>query len=163
MSDQDVDSGEAYPERTIQSATILSDALKQNTQALKTVSDRYRYVWVAIIVMVIAVCLSLYAAFTAQSGVDKIEANRAETRVAACEQDNIRIDQHNKLTEAVRGILTLSNVPNATRTAEQQARIDAFFANSNNLLNETLVPSRDCSPAGLDAYFTTTIPSKSDG
>jgi hypothetical protein len=160
-------SQEAYPdqpERAIRSATTLSDALSANTAALKQVTERYRNVWIAIVVLVITIFISLYAAVRAQQGVDEIEKARSEARIASCQQDNIRIDQHNKLTEAVRGILNLTNTTStvATRTPEQQARAEAFFANANMLLNETIVPVRDCSPAGITAYFTVTT-SKPDG
>lgn len=95
------------------------------------------------------------AADDAQNGVDQIRSSRAESRLASCQQDNVRIDQHNKLAEAVRGILNLTN-SGAVRTPEQQARVDAFFANAYRLLDETIVAARDCTPDGLNAYYTTT-------
>lgn len=86
--------------------------------------------------------------------VARIEKTRGESRLASCQQDNIRIQQHNDLSTAVITLLNLSNQPNPARTAEQQTRVDAYFAQANALLNDTIVAPRDCTPPGIDAYLT---------
>lgn len=79
---------------------------------------------------------------------------RTDARVAACAQDNTRIDQHNALADSLQHILDTINVPNPNRTPEQQAQVDAFFVDARAAVDRSRVASRDCSPAGVDAYYS---------
>lgn len=58
-------------------AAALTVSLNENTTAVKTLTDRYRHVWVAIVLIVVALLLGGFA----------IKANY-DQRVEACDRDN---------------------------------------------------------------------------
>jgi hypothetical protein len=107
------------------------------------------------VVMLVAVGVAVLA--VRQEAIDRtsaITASRADARAAACAQDNIRIDQHNALADSLQHILDTLNVPNPNRTPDQQAKADAFFVDARAAVDRSRVAARDCSPAGLDAYYS---------
>ena len=117
-------------------------------------------VLVGVVGVVIGV-LGVLAAGESQQSVDSQAKSRAENRVAACVQDNVRIDQHNKLTEAVRQILLAADVPRPDPAQQAAARV--YFDKAYAELDKTIVPIRDCTPAGIDAYLTPPTSEESNG
>lgn len=105
-----------------------------------------------------------------RAALDKFKDQRTDSRIIACEQDNGFRMAHNRLAESTAGnddalaaIITSVNVPNPNRTPDQQAALDAFIANAQRQIDTartaalaTRLPTRDCSPDGVDAYYTTT-------
>lgn len=103
---------------------------------------------VAILACVIAVSALAIAAVAVAVNLQRtneIIAARADSRVAACHQDNAKTDQIN-------GILIKVSTPpdGVTVTPSQQARIDSF--------RELEIPQRDCSPKGIAAYYAKKAP-----
>lgn len=152
MNDDDDVGG---PERAIRSAASLARSFDATTKALGRVKRRFTWMWVAVGVMAVLMAIAVIAAAIAVRAVDEIKESHREDQVGNCQQDNIRIDQQNKLSETVRLILNLTNVPR-DRTPEQQAQAEAFFRDAFGLLDLTIVPTRDCSPEGIATYLSTT-------
>lgn len=121
-----------------------------------TVGRLRRQVIATSVVAAVAVAALVATFLNNRDRIDQIVATRTSTRAAACAQDNIRIDQHNALADSLQTILDLVNVPRPTATAEQQATAAAFFAESRAAVDRSRVVNRDCTTAGIDAYYTTT-------
>lgn len=80
------------------------------------------------------------AATDAQDAVDLVNEQRAEARVASCHKDNETVDKINGI------LLTFAG---AVQSEEGSAFIESL-----------VLPRRDCTEAGIDAYLstTTTVP-----
>lgn len=114
--------------------------------------------WMIGAVTVLAV-LALVVGYTAKATGDDIIAARKDARVQSCDQDNARNDSQrasfDDVAVAIKTGASVVNTPNPNRTAEQQAAIDGFIAKSSALYTATLVAPRDCSPAGIEAFYKT--------
>lgn len=76
-----------------------------------------------------------HSAAEANTAIDLVNTQRTEARKAGCEQDNVLIGRINGILDAIAG---------QVRSPEAQA-----------FLRSLLVAERDCTPAGLEDYFTT--------
>lgn len=119
------------------------------------------------------VLVALLAFFGWRSNNDRVDAvvqQRTDSRVIACQQDNIFRVSHNQLSDALvalndalAGIISLVNVPNPARTTDQQQTLDHFIDQSNALIAAARqqglaakLPIRDCSIEGVTRFYTTT-------
>lgn len=139
--DDDLDEGDLATR-----VTSLTRLLRSEARA------RRRERWALVVACGIAVVAGVAAASAveasddASAAITAIEAQRTETFIASCHQDN-------DIRHRINSILTtIANQDTAVRTPETQARVDALLA-------QLLIPPRDCSPGGIEAYLTTsTVP-----
>lgn len=73
------------------------------------------------------------------------QADRAERRVAACQKDNENAAKVNNQAYTLVDLSTRGQTP----SADKQAAIDEYLA-------RVIIPPRDCTPAAIDAYLSTT-------
>jgi hypothetical protein len=118
--------------------------------------------WAMLVAALIAVIFlggGLYVrgvADDARAAVKDVVANRTESRIAVCENDNHFIENHNKLVDAnlqAVNVLVSSATAGRVETPEQQARIDKFVADTDALFDAARVPMRDCSPAAIELFY----------
>jgi hypothetical protein len=94
---------------------------------------------------VIVGAIGLLTAFYAREASKEIRSTRTESRIAACQQDNVLIaSTRGAITDS---ILALAANPNEL-TSVEQLLYDAYAARVANGL-----PFWDCSPAGIVAYY----------
>lgn len=84
---------------------------------------------------------------------DDIVSARTEARAATCRSDNTFIGFHNALVDALQTSIELANVPNPSRTAEQQHAADLFFSEYKATIEQARVPARDCSPVAIEQFY----------
>lgn len=75
---------------------------------------------------------------------------RADSRLGSCNQDNVRIKQHNDLVDALEGIFDQIDAGTTTDAGH------ALIASARTTVEGARVAIRDCSPAGIAAYTTPT-------
>lgn len=104
------------------------------------------------IVAIIVGCVGIYLSVDARDALAVSEADRAEARVSACVQWN---DQQHRSIDGnkaqVRQVFT-SLAAGEVLSPERQAQIDRVFADHDQVIDESF-PLRNCSPAGITAYF----------
>lgn len=100
--------------------------------------------------------LAIWGAVQADNAVEEIQKQRAEARLASCVKDNENAGKINGLGDALRQIVVLATSSPAPRSPESQARVDFFVTASNEAVDQARIAARDCSPAGIDAFFRTT-------
>lgn len=148
------------------------DRASRTADRLETISnrahtDRVIFAWIigAVLVLVAVVGVALVLKYQDDAEQDRQQQQladavaeiievRTESRVGSCQQDNIRIVQHNVLVQAMAGVIDLAAAPNPDRTADQQAKVAEFAAKSHALLDTSIVDQRDCSPEGIEAYLS---------
>jgi ABC-type branched-subunit amino acid transport system substrate-binding protein len=108
----------------------------------------------------VAGVIGIFTGVRAQNAVDEMRRQRAEARITACKADNDTAEKINRLGDAFKQIITFATPPNPNRTPEQQMRLEQFVAQADGAVDDAKVDDRDCSPAGIEAYYsaTTTIP-----
>lgn len=123
----------------------LLNAMLGLSQDLK--SNR-RMVWTTRAIMLLVALLAVIFWQVHSNAIDRIERNRAEARVASCQQDN-------RNRSAVRQTIYESAVQAVAPTPEQlgDPRVQAFLARYSATIDAQL-PDRDCTPAGITAYLT---------
>lgn len=138
----------------------------------------------AVLVALVASGLAVVAIVSTRSQADQRDADRVERAVAACQQDNDairRINAGNDAAAATRNAvatvqqeldsllapLVLTPPPADPAAAARQRQfvdtyqagrqaVDDALVNAAGLLAAARVPERDCSPAGLEVYLSTT-------
>lgn len=104
------------------------------------------------IVSIVVGCTGIVLAVLALVALDEAESERAGNRVTSCEQQNEQqqrsIDGNNAQVREVFRSLTSDDV----LTAEEQASLDRLFKDHDAVIERSF-PMRDCSQAGIDAYF----------
>lgn len=112
------------------------------------------------IIGLVAGIIGTIAGFRAQIAIDEMRHQRSEARITACRNDNDTAEKINHLGGALKQIITFATPPNPARTPEQQMRAEQFVAQADGVVDDAKVPPRDCSPAGIEAFYsaTTTIP-----
>lgn len=85
----------------------------------------------------------------AQTSADDIARERNDARISGCVQANVTTQ---RTREALVAGVSVLDVPNPQRTADQQAALDRFIATYTAHV-EAALPMRDCSAGGVDAYF----------
>lgn len=104
-----------------------------------------------IIGVTVAIIATIYAISARDTSRDVKELNeaviadRADARVAACVQYNVQRDE---VRRAVKDALVALAPPSQPLTPAQREVVDRYAAEVDAKL-----PYRDCTPAGLDAYF----------
>lgn len=112
------------------------------------------------IVGLVAGIVGTIAGFRAQSAIEEMQRQRAGARVTSCTNDNDTAEKINHLGDALKQIITFATPPNPARTPEQEMRAEQFVAQADGAVDDAKVSERDCTPAGIEAYYsaTTTIP-----
>lgn len=163
MTDDDFDAAVAE--------AVALDKADQKLNALvrlrKSVLKERRLLRALTILSIIGTCAAIYlavasnrtadeatkAAATAQKAIDAVVEARDASRIVACGTANDIARKHNDLVNGVENTLTLATKGNGTRTPEQQARVDAFLNQQIAQYEAIKVAIRDCSPAGIKAYY----------
>jgi hypothetical protein len=143
-------------------------------------ADRVRSFILATAVLVVFAIFGLVI-YRQATKTDDIQASRNEGLVGACLQDNVRIDQHNKLVDAtdatlnataavqveIDTILGISVVPRPAETPAQTKAREDFIVQSQTLKKTvddaaaaariantgSRVAQRDCTLAGVNRYL----------
>lgn len=127
---------------------VIRDLQTELTATRVVVEKSLRRSRTAILLSVLSIALIFLAGagvIVNYQALHAVNQARTEARIVTCIQDNITISQlRTKLPEA---LLTLVP-PGTTLTPDQQARVDAYTESV-----EMGFPFRDCSPAGIAAYY----------
>lgn len=138
------------------------DALVKNREAFEArlVASHRKMNWArgaAFLAGIVGV-VGIFTGYRAQRAVDELHAQRSESRIVSCQKDNDTATKINRLGDAIKQVVTNATT-GGQRTPEQQMRVDAFLAETNNAINHARVDMRDCDPESIDAYYsTTTVP-----
>lgn len=108
----------------------------------------------AALLAVAAAAVALWAGVRANNAVGDIRAQRTQSRVIACENDNATAMKVNKLNDRTQQLLRNAVAGGTTRTPAQEARTEAFLRSELAEYQKIKVPTRDCSPAALDRLFS---------
>lgn len=145
-------------QRLAQTAQQLTEALDRLVDQLAAVRRRTVYGSVGLLVGFIGIIVGVIGyvdARDAQDTANDIVAARDEARVAACQQDTRRVEG---LYGAFHlSILTL--VPPGQPLSPEQ---EALLARYDEAVLQAL-PLRDCSPQGIDVYYSTPPTTALDG
>lgn len=86
---------------------------------------------------------------SAQTTADDLAESRRETQVSSCRQAN---ETTKRTRDALIAGVSVLTAPNPTRTPNDQAAIDRFIVEYQRHVDGAL-PFRDCSTAGIKAYY----------
>lgn len=123
----------------------LSDALEHHRVAVEKADSRAKVGicigLVGVALVIAAIWLSLVTREDANDRADET----ARARVSSCAQFNV---QRNEIRTAIKDALLALAPPGVPLTETQQATVARYAREVDAKL-----PYRDCSPAGIDAYF----------
>lgn len=123
----------------------LAPAMERHRQTVLRADRRSKAgIIFGIIGVSVAVVATIYA-IDARDLQQEYERDQANNRVSACIQFNA---QRNEIRQALKDALIALAPPDRPLTPTQQATVDRYAAEVDLKL-----PYRDCSPAGLEAYF----------
>lgn len=139
--------------------TVEADR-ESNEKAREAFEERTRASWqktrwvrrlavVNVVGIVVALTVGIYSAVE----VNRIYEQRRQSRIIQCQQENRTAERINALGQSVDTILGLATESNTSRTPEQQAIVDQFLGRSRQAIANAQVPARDCSPAGIRAFY----------
>jgi hypothetical protein len=101
---------------------------------------------------------SLAADAHLQRTVDDIVAARTEGRLTTCQSDQRFELAHNRLVTANEVfVTTILRDSAATKPPDERPAILAYAAARTGEFEVTKVPVRDCSPAGIEAFYTASV------
>lgn len=130
----------------------LATTLEVHRQTVISANRRSKYAIIGMIVgIAVAVIATMYAANARELSTDvrglqnAAAADTTQARTSACIQFNA---QRAEIREAIKSSLFALVPPNVTPTPAQLATFDIY-----NRSVDAGLPYRDCSPAGLAAYF----------
>lgn len=83
---------------------------------------------------------------------DALRTSRDESRIVSCQQDNDTAERINGLNDRNQDLLR-DAVARGDRTPAEQDEAEAFLAQQLAEYEALKVPLRDCSPAGIRAYY----------
>lgn len=135
----------------------LSRDIAAHKAALAVADRRSRWArtaaLVGILVGVLGVAVGIGGAIfgvNAQATADDIARERTDARAGACVQANVTTQ---RTRDALIAGVSVIDVPDPNRSPDRQQAIDRFIANYTAHI-EAALPYRDCSAAGIAAYFT---------
>lgn len=149
----------AQVERLIGTIDHLSDDLEDHKEVLVAADKRSRYARRAAIIGIVAGIVGvgvgvwgISVGARAQNTADDVnhltaqsDAEREANKVSSCVQFNV---QRKETREAMKLALTSLAPPEANRTEQQRAALETY-----NKSVDLGLPYRDCSSAGIAAYF----------
>lgn len=129
----------------------LVAALEERTEASARKFRAWRYAGIIGLVLsvfaLVGIALALYA-------VGEINDSRRSSRVAACRSYNKDLVTNvNALNDRNQDLLRNAVNNSTERTPAQQAATETFLADELAKYEAIKVPKRDCSPAGLEAFY----------
>lgn len=133
----------AQVERLIGTIDHLSDDLDAHKVALIGTDKRSRAARLAAIVGIVVAVIGITVGATGIIYGVKRNDERSAQIIAACSQSNA---QRAEIRDAMK--LALASLAPPTLTEQQRASLDTY-----NKSVDLRLPYRDCSPAGIDAYF----------
>lgn len=92
-------------------------------------------------------------AVVAEAKADTLLEARTASRIVACGTANDIAKKHNDLVDGVEETLRLATQTSVPRSPERQAQVDAFLKQQIARYESIKVALRDCSPAGIEAYY----------
>jgi hypothetical protein len=135
-------------QRTVDACDRLDKSLRDTRDALhRKIIRASAAVAIALLAALGAVIIGARARTTASdlsSFVSATEIDRAQARVSACVQANVLTERQR--TAMVSGLRAIA--PPGTLSATSQAALDKYATEV-----EAQLPYRDCSPAGIVAYY----------
>lgn len=138
-------------------STQVAFVANQEAFEARLVASHRKWRWVrrGTVVAAIVGCIGTWAGLGARHAIDEMKAQRRESRVTACRSYNDDLAANvNKLNDRTQNLLRSATASNPNRTPEQQATVDQFLQNELDEYEQIKVPLRDCSPAGIDAYYS---------
>lgn len=153
------------PDRTIREAideAVAVETAEAKMRALvrlrQSVLQERRLLRVLTVLSIIGMCAAIYLGWSARMALAEFEATRAESRVIGCESWNEQQlrSRAGDMNQTRTQFEALASFTGADRTPEQQVRVEAFLEDlygQQAKASEASYPLRDCSPAGIRAYY----------
>lgn len=132
--------------KELQRTTVMLDKVVMRLDAADKRANRHRLQLLIVAGCVVAVFLIGWWTF------DSLRTSRDESRIVACHQDNDTAKRINGLNDRNQDLLR-DALDRGDRTPAEQAEAQEFLVQQLAEYEALKVPLRDCSPAGIRAYY----------
>lgn len=143
-------------ERLVTSMDALSLRIEEVRDELHKANLRTRILKVVSVLLAIVLVVVGAAVYETRQATRTINTERAERTTIGCVRDNVETAgfRFALVTTLARSISVLAEDPD-NLTAQEQAVLDVYTDAARDTAAEAL-PYRDCSPAGIEAWFSST-------
>lgn len=135
--------------------TKVTQDREKNEERIAASVRKMRWFRRAAVLAVFAAALSLWSSREANILSNKLQDQRDEARIVQCQRDNENTGRINALNDRTQQLVRRAvEEGSSNRTPDQQAIAEAFLSSELQKFEEVKVPLRDCSPEGIEAFYS---------